>query len=279
MPTAADPSPPSAARGFDAGQAPPKLLTTEVVDGVAVVTLLSPDSQQFPWGTRVLEHRINPVLLEQLNAALDAAEQEAVQAVVVTGEGNFFSNGMDLQYMQTNIGDSTRVQSEAERLLLRILTFRTPTIAAINGHAAAAGAMLSLAFDVRVMPSDGKGLMFVPGIDIGLVYSPGMTELLKAKLPQRVWNEFVCFGRRFKCAELQQHGVVNEAPPGAELLAKAMEVAQGLKGKGRDQKSRDTLHGIKRNLYKDAVVALGTDVQDMGFAGGTWDPTGRASKL
>merc|ERR1719384_522645 len=161
---------------------------------------------------------------------------------------------MDLPYISKNVADSTKVQTEAERLLSRILTFGTPTVAALNGHFAAAGAMLGLAFDVRVMPSDGKGLMFVPGIDIGLVYSPGMTELMKAKMPQPMWNEFVCFGRRFQCAELHQRGVVNEAPPGAELLAKALEVAQGLKSKGKDQKTRDTLHGIKRNLYKDAVV-------------------------
>lgn len=256
----------------------PTLVKTEVVDGVAVVTLLSPDSK-FPWGTRVQEHRINPLLIEQLNAALDAAEQEAVQAVVVVGEGKFFSNGMDLQYIQQHVGESTRIQAEAERLLLRLLTFRTPTVAAINGHFAAAGAMLGLAFDARVMASDGRGLMFVPGIDIGLVYSPGMTELMKAKLPQQLWNECLCFGRRFACADLHQHGVVNAAPPASELLAKAMEVAQGLKSKGKDQKTRDTLHGIKRNLYREAGRELGKDVQDMGFASGTWNSSGRASKL
>merc|ERR1719215_2461963 len=117
---------------------------------------------------------------------------------------------MDLPYISKNVADSTQVQTEAERLLSRILTFRTPTVAALNGHFAAAGAMLGLAFDVRVMPSDGKGLFFVPGIDIGLVYSEGMTELMKAKLPLHTWTDVVSFGKRYVCDELLKAGIVNE---------------------------------------------------------------------
>jgi len=38
------------------------------------------------------------------------------------------------------------------------------------------------------------------------------------------------------------------------------------------------MHGIKNNLYKDAVALLGQKVQDMGFADGTFDATGRPRK-
>lgn len=255
-----------------------RLLRTEMVDAVAVVTLLSPEGN-LPWGTRVAEHRINPLLMEQLHEALDAAEREGAQAVVVTGEGKFFCNGMDLQYISANIEESTKIQTQAELLLSRILTLGVPTVAALNGHFTAAGAMLGLAFDVRVMASDGKGLFFVPGIDIGLVYSVGMTELMKAKLPQPLWNDTLCFGRRFACPELLQHGVVNSAPLASELLPRAMEIAQGLRSKGKDEKIRQTQRGIKQNLYRDAVAVLGHKVEDMGFASGTFSSTGRASKL
>lgn len=226
----------------------------------------------------MFEHRINPLLLKQVHAALDAADKEGAQAVVVAGEGRFFCNGMDLQYISANVAESTKLQTEAELLLARILTLKVPTVAALNGHFTAAGAMLGLAFDVRVMPSDGKGLFFVPGIDIGLVYSAGMTELMKAKMPQPLWNDVLCFGKRYQSAELLQYGVVNAAPPTSELVSTALEMAQNLKSKGKDAKTRETLHGIKQNLYKGAVASLGREVEDMGFASGTWDPTGRASK-
>merc|ERR1719343_1658997 len=106
-----------------------------------------------------------------------------------------------------------------------------------------------------------------------------MTELMKAKLPQPMWNDALCFAKRYDCAALQRHGVVATAPPAAQLLEKALEVAQGLRSKGKDQKTRETLKGIKGNLYKVAVEAMSKQVEDMGFATGTWDPTGRASKL
>lgn len=255
-----------------------KLIKADIVDKVAVVTLLSPEGS-FPWGTRVQEHRINPLLIKQVNAALDTAEKEGAEAIVVTGEGKFFCNGMDLQYISANVAESTKIQTQAELLLARILTFGTPTVAALNGHFTAAGAMLGLAFDVRVMPSDSRGLFFVPGIDIGLVYSEGMTELMKAKMPQPMWTDVLSFGNRYQCPELLQNGVVNVAPSSSELLSAALEVAQGLRSKGKDEKTRQTMHGIKRNLYKDAVKALGKEVEDMGFATGTFDSTGRASKL
>lgn len=254
-----------------------KLLKTEMVDGVAVVTLLGPEGQ-FPWGTRIFEHRLNKSLLQQVNEALDAAEEAGAQALVVGAEGRFFCNGMDLQYIAANIHESSQVQGDAEKLLSRILTLGIPTVAALNGHFTAAGAMLGLAFDVRVMPSDGKGLFFVPGIDIGLVYSAGMTELMKAKMPQPIWNDVLCFAKRYQCEELQKHGVVNAAPAKADLMTKAIEMATALKSKGKDAKTRETMHGIKKNLYKDAVEALGGDVVDMGFASGTFDSTGRAAK-
>merc|ERR1719189_763084 len=136
---------------------------------------------------------------------------------------------MDLQYITANVSQSTQIQTAAEELLSRILTLNVPTVAALNGHFTAAGAMLGLAFDVRVMPSDGKGLFFVPGIDIGLVYSVGMTELMRAKMPQPLWNDALCMARRFQCEELLRHGIVNAAPPTAQLREAALEMATELR--------------------------------------------------
>jgi len=264
-------------RGFAAAGTDISLLKTEMVDNVAVVTLLSPEGV-FPWGTRIQEHRINRALITQLNAALDAAETDHVEALVVTGEGRFFCNGMDLQYISANIDQSTSIQTDAEKLLSRILTLPVPTVAALNGHWTAAGAMLGLAFDVRVAPSGGRGLFFVPGIDIGLVYSAGMTALMKAKLPQPMWTDVLCFGKRYGCDDLINHGVAMAAMSSDELLSGAISVAEGLQSKGKDEKTRQTLHGIKKNLYHEAVAVLGKDVEDMGFAQGTWDATGRPRK-
>ncbi|CAJ1360192.1 unnamed protein product [Effrenium voratum] len=254
-----------------------ELLSTKVVDDIAVVRLLSPEGS-FPWGTRIFEHRINPLLIGQVNRALDAAERCGAQGLLVIGDGRFFCNGMDLQYISANVSQSTQIQEDAEKLMARILTLGMPTIAAVNGHITAGGAMLGLAFDKRLMPNDTKSLFFVPGIDIGLVYSAGMTELMKAKMPLTMWNDTLCMGKRYHPEELKEHGVVDATPPVAELLSAAMELAKGLKAKGKDAKTRETMHGIKNNLYKEAAATLGRQVQDMGFASGTFDATGRPRK-
>merc|ERR1740130_2318173 len=136
---------------------------------------------------------------------------------------------MDLQYIRANVQEATQIQTDAELLLSRLLTLGVPTVAALNGHWTAAGAMLGLAFDRRLMASDGKGLFFVPGIDIGLVYSAGMTELMKAKMPLPMWNHVMCFARRYQCDELATLGVVNAAPAASNLLATAIEMATALK--------------------------------------------------
>ncbi|CAE7619881.1 ECI1 [Symbiodinium sp. CCMP2592] len=254
-----------------------ELLKTEIVDDVAVVRLLAPEGQ-FPWGTRIFEHRINPMLIQQVNAALDVAEKNGVNALTVIGDGRFFCNGMDLQYISANVAESTKIQADAEKLMSRILTFGVPTVAAINGHITAGGAMLGLAFDKRLMPADSPGLFFVPGIDIGLVYSAGMTELMKAKLPSTMWNDTLCMGKRYESAELKANGVLEETPAASEFFEVALQLAKSLKSKGKDPKTRETMHGIKNNLYKDAVALLGQKVQDMGFADGTFDATGRPRK-
>ena len=100
--------------------------------------------------------------------------------------------------------------------------------------------------------------MFVPGVDLGLAYSPGMTELMKCKLPQAMHSDFIVFGKRFTCVgtrgtlSLSQHGVVAPAQANA-VLTTALSNAQLLKSKARH---RETLSVIKSTLYHEAISAL-----------------------
>ncbi|GBG31613.1 Enoyl-CoA hydratase, mitochondrial [Hondaea fermentalgiana] len=261
------------------------IVSTEVQgDGsVAVVKLLGGDAKEtFPWGTRVCEHRVNPHLIESIDAALDAAlADENVCAVVVTGEGKFFSNGMDLKWIDANPAEADELQRNTEALLARILTFPLPTIAAINGHFCAAGAMLGLAFDYRIMNVE-KGLFFVPAIDIGLVYSPGMTELMKAKTPVHMHNDMIVYAKRYGATDLVRENVVVEAVKLVEVVSVSLQFARELVAKGRFKgpKYRETMESIKRRTYTTAYKALTDEesFQGLGFEDGTWDESGK-SKL
>ena len=79
-------------------------------------------------------------------------------ALVTTGAGKFYSNGLDLDWVLGEGATDAAFLSDVERLLLRILDLPAITVAAVNGHAFAAGAMLATAHDVVIMRED-RGIL------------------------------------------------------------------------------------------------------------------------
>lgn len=236
-----------------------------VEDHVAVITLGGKGT--LPWGTNVEEHRLNPATVEGLNQALDQIlDIPTVYALLVTHEGKFFSNGLDLKYIEAHPGKPTEdLQVAVERLLARILTYPLPSVAAINGHFTAAGAMLGLAFDKRVMRED-KGFFFVPAIDIGLIYSPGQTALMRSKTPQCMHMDMIVFGKRYTAKDLHLLGVVQYTSPTEKVKQVGLQLASELTEKGKNQVYRRTMHGIKKNLHAEAYALLTSEkIEGMGF--------------
>lgn len=198
------------------------------------------------------ENRFNPAMLEAIGGALDGVEAEdGPAAVVLTGEGKFFSNGLDLDWMASAPqGGAEELLQRVHALLARLLVFPTATVAAVNGHSFAAGAMMAAACDARVMRAD-RGFVCLPEVDIGLPFTPGMTALLRARLPAATAHEAMTTGRRYGGEQALAAGLVDEAVPEDRVLGAAIERAAALAAK-----PRGTLGAIKRNLYADALAAL-----------------------
>eukprot|EP00929_Paragymnodinium_shiwhaense_P075382 TRINITY_DN38533_c0_g1_i1.p1 TRINITY_DN38533_c0_g1~~TRINITY_DN38533_c0_g1_i1.p1 ORF type:complete len:352 (-),score=67.21 TRINITY_DN38533_c0_g1_i1:208-1239(-) len=238
----------------------------EVKDGIAIIDFVSVDGQ-FEWGTKKEEHRWNPVLVGALGDALDAAESdEGVNVVVVTNEGKFWSNGMDLKFLEKcKPAESADLGRAINELMVRVCCFPVPTVAAIRGHFCAAGGMMGLSFDYRLM-SDDRGFFFIPGVDLGLVYGRLQTAVMAAKLPQSMHRDVILFNsKRWTAAELVDRGVVDITVKASEVLPRALELAESLRPKGRGP-ARNALGGIKRGLYKDVLEALteaGDDLMDL----------------
>jgi len=176
-------------------------VSLELRDGVALITLVGQEGEQ-PWGTRRAEHRWNPATVSALGAALDEVEKSEAEAVVVANKGKYWSNGMDLKFLDAHAGSPEvgALGSRVNELLARVCTFPLPTVAALGGHWCAAGGMMGLAFDYRVMASD-RGFFFIPGVDLGLIYAPTQIALMKAKLPQDMHREVIVFNSRRWTAE------------------------------------------------------------------------------
>jgi len=201
---------------------------------------------------RAGENRFNRGFLDALFAALDEVEKsEGPAALVTVGEGKFYSNGLDLDWMSGDgSGEVNEFISDVHRMFARFLGFTLPTVAAMNGHAFAGGGMMALGHDFRVMRSD-RGYFCLPEADIGMPLTPGMNALITAKLPKVTAHEAIVTGRRYGAEECAAKGIVHEALPEAEVLPRAIEIARALTGK-----DRGTQAALKRRLYEAELAIL-----------------------
>jgi enoyl-CoA hydratase/carnithine racemase len=197
------------------------------------------------------ENRFHPQLLAELEAALDEIEgHDEPAALVLTGTGKFFSNGLDLDYMGTHPSDAQATLARVEALFARILALDVPTVAAVNGHAFAAGAMLALSFDVAVMRSD-RGYFCLPEADLGMPFTPGMNALLTARLSPPVAHRAMVTAHRYPGSEARDGGIVAELAPQEGVVDRAVGIAAELAGK-----PRQGLGAIKRGMYASVIEAL-----------------------
>jgi enoyl-CoA hydratase/carnithine racemase len=219
------------------------------------VVELKRDGNVFVLCMRAGENRFNADFLDAVNAALDDVEaSEGPAALVTTGEGKFYSNGLDLDWMGGEGRDrATEVLGAVDVLFGRLLTFPMATVAAINGHAFAAGGMLSLAHDFRVMRRD-RGYFCLPEIDLatGQPLTEGMYAVIAERLTRAAFHEALVTGRRYGGEDAALRGIVTEAVAEEDVLPRAIGIARDLEGK-----HRPTMAALKRGLYRDALAAFG----------------------
>ncbi|HSR45735.1 MAG TPA: enoyl-CoA hydratase/isomerase family protein [Acidimicrobiia bacterium] len=201
------------------------------------------------------DNRFNEDSLGRLGEILDEVEAaEGPAALVTTGTGKFYSNGLDLDWIMAGNSDWTfaDLAIETQRLFARTLTFRRPTVAAINGHCFAAGAMWSLAHDFRVMRAD-RGFWSMPEVDIRIPFTPGMSALIQARLRPQVAHRVMTTAHRYGGNEAMEAGIVDQAVDEHYVLNVAIEMAAALAGK-----DPDTSAAIKTGMYKPVIEALTT---------------------
>jgi Delta3-Delta2-enoyl-CoA isomerase len=197
------------------------------------------------------ENRFSMEWLDEVNAALDRVETTAgAAALVTTGDGKFYSNGMDLDWLATAPQRAGEYLTAIYHVLGRVLSFPAVTVAAVNGHAFGGGAQLAVAHDFVVMRSD-RGYWCMPEADLGLALTAEYTSLLRAKLPGRTLQEALVSGRRYGGQDALAAGIVHKVASADQVVAQAVELAAELAGK-----DRRTLAEHKRLLYGEAIKAL-----------------------
>jgi enoyl-CoA hydratase/carnithine racemase len=169
---------------------------------------------------------------------------------VTTGTGKFYSNGLDLDWLGAGVGTEGFL-GDVHRLFGRVLGLDVYTVAAVNGHAFAGGAMLASAHDAIVMRED-RGYWCLPEVDLGLPLTPAMYDTVAAHLPRATLSEAVLTGRRYGGVDAVAAGIAVEAVAEAEVLDRAVALATEQAGK-----DRKVIGAHKELLHAEALRTCG----------------------
>jgi enoyl-CoA hydratase/carnithine racemase len=135
-------------------------------------------------------------------------------------------------------------------LFARFLGAPVPTVAAIQGHAFAAGAMLTLAHDWRVMRAD-RGFWCLPEADINIPFTAGMNALIQCKLTPATQANAMLGARRFGGDDAQVAGIVDTTEPEELVVSQAVQLAAA-----QAAKDGTTLGTIKSRMYAHELAVL-----------------------
>ena len=196
---------------------PYEAIRYELSDGVATITLARPESL----------NALNAPMRAELQAALKAAgRNEAVRAVVITGEGRGFCSGADLRGGSGERDFRRVLTDEYHPLITALRDLPRPVIAAVNGVAAGAGMSLALACDLIYASEDAR-LILAFG-RIGLVPDSGLTRTLVRGLGRHRAAALIFSGDPIGAVEAQALGLVNGVVPADQLVATTHAAAAAL---------------------------------------------------
>jgi enoyl-CoA hydratase/carnithine racemase len=197
------------------------------------------------------ENRFHPDWLTEIGALLDeVAKGDDPRALVTTATGKIWSNGLDLEWLFEHPEEYAAYGARVHALLTRVLSLPLITVAALQGHTFAAGAMLSLAHDFRIMRAD-RGFWCLPEADINIPFTPGMSALIQARLTPQTAHQAMVTAHRFGGTEAQDRQIVDSAVAESEVRATAIALAES-----QVSKAGPTLETIKTRMYAPVLEAL-----------------------
>ncbi|XP_059628163.1 enoyl-CoA delta isomerase 1, peroxisomal-like [Cornus florida] len=210
------------------------------------------------------EHRLNPNLIDAIKAALHRVRSESTgpSALITTACGKFFSNGYDLAWANTTspAAAAQRIQlmsSKLRSLVNDLISFPMPTIAAVCGHASAAGYILALSHDNVLMRKD-RGFLYMSEVDIGLKISAWFVSVVSTKIGSAIARRDVILRAAKLTAKMAvERGIIDSAHDGAEeTVEAAVRLGEELVGRKWD----GHVYGqIRRVLHADVLRAIEFD--------------------
>lgn len=212
-----------------------QVLVDTTDDGVRTITFHNPERRN-AW---------NPTMESQYFAALDdAAADEAVRAIVVTGTGSSFCPGLDSQRLEQAAGP-VGLRLEGRRSQHYPLTIPKPMVAAINGACAGIGLVQALVCDVRFMARDAR--LSTAYAKLGIPAEYGLAWLLPRMIGVEWTLDLLLSARRVDGEEAQRIGLVTRVCDFDDVLPQAQAYAAML----ATGSSPRAMAAIRRQVWGD----------------------------
>ncbi|HEY1767000.1 MAG TPA: enoyl-CoA hydratase/isomerase family protein [Terracidiphilus sp.] len=225
-----------------------KHLITDSKNGVRTIMLNRPEKL----------NALTPAVIEELTLALHEAETCECGVVILTGAGQAFCAGLDIEHLgvlQANSPEAHRQDAENMARVLRTLyEFPKPVIAAVNGAAIAAGMSLATLPDFTLATPESK--FGFNEVRVGFVPALEACFLLRQVGEKRTRELLLC-GRMVKPPEALELGLVTQIVAADELMQSARALAQGLL-----LNSPQAMHSLKRLLAKRASGRLDAEIEE-----------------
>ena len=194
-------------------------------------------------------------MLGDINGALDQAEADDAAAVVLAGNHRVFRAGFDLKVFQSgDVHASMDMLRAGFELSHRLLSFKTPVVGAITGHAIALGSFLACSVDHRIA---APGYMFQANEVInGMVIPYPALEIMKLRLTRSAYQQAAGLAKTFLSDTALAGGWVDELVMDDLVMERAIESAKtfattlhagahyGCKMRARQETLNAMRHGI-----------------------------------
>jgi enoyl-CoA hydratase len=167
-----------------------------------------------------------------------------VYVVVITGSGEkAFVAGADIAELnKLDVISAKEFSERGNRAFRAIETIDKPVIAAVNGFALGGGCELALACHIRIASENAK--FGQPEVNLGIIPGYGGTQRLARVINSARAAELILTGDMISAEEALRIGLINKIFPQAELLNKALELADKISSKGQ-QAIRFALKAVK----------------------------------
>jgi 3-hydroxyacyl-CoA dehydrogenase/enoyl-CoA hydratase/3-hydroxybutyryl-CoA epimerase len=216
----------------------PYAITTEIEDGVAILTFDLPNEPV---------NKFNRQVKDEMLALFDRLEKDASvkAAVLLSGKKDIWVAGADIEeFLELKTAaDAERLSRDGQQMLDRLEAMRVPVVAAIHGACLGGGLEAALACAYRIATDHPKTVLALPEVKLGLIPGAGGTQRLPRLIGLRAALDMILTGKNVRAKQAKRSGLVDEIVHPAILRQIAVRRAREL---GNGERKR-TVHGAARD--------------------------------